>query len=661
MTNNNAVGSRVLQGFSFAVLLAVFGLAGCGSGGGSTTTTNTSPTTLPTPGGIVLSLVPARSSGVAPLAVFFDASGTTDTGVTTRPFHDLEYTWSFGDPNSGTWAYGAQPGVSSKNSATGPVAAHVFEPVFNVGETSRTYTVTMQAFDGTNMNTTTTTITVTNPDVVFAGDNTICVAQLTTPVAGVGGCPVGALTVMQADFPAIISTYATTGKRVLLKRGDTFISSAPVQIAQNGPMTIGAYGSGAKPYIYKNNQVQLLGFNNGNATISDIRVMDLSFDGANNTGANNGIGQFNNQSGAANILLLRNYFTGFQVSIGFGGEGVNAANNQYGWTNKNVNIFIIENETGYTSNTDYGSYIASINVAMMGNKIDNGGYANNPNGSHVTRWTYINKGVIAHNDLFSAGADRHCIYVVGPTWTGGVPDPTFANGTQYSSAFNGDGITKNIVIADNYLKNVSTDHTGWQIILTPTAGHDMRIQDAILERNLHEFSDQTQVAQVIRANYVTSRNNIAISNAANSWMTFVLIPTPELEPSHQYIWLYNNTMYRSTAGADSGFKFILIQDSAASNISMINNLISAPNSTNSLEYKNDVGASPFTHTNNSSNAQINSTSPTFTNTSPVVASDFKPTCTGSTYPCAKGIPVPVWSDFFRSTEPSPRDLGAVSH
>jgi len=74
------------------------------------------------PGGIVLSLVPARTSGVAPLAVFFDASGTTDIGVTTRPFHDLEYTWSFGDPGSGTWASGAQPGVSSRNSATGPVA-----------------------------------------------------------------------------------------------------------------------------------------------------------------------------------------------------------------------------------------------------------------------------------------------------------------------------------------------------------------------------------------------------------------------------------------------------------------------------------------------------------------------------------------------------------
>ena len=91
----------------------------------------------------------------------------------------------------------------------------------------------MQAFDGTNMNTTTTTITVTEPRTwCFAGDNTICVSATHHPGWGSGGCPVGALTVMQADFPAIISTYATTGKRVLLKRGDTFISSAPVQIAQ---------------------------------------------------------------------------------------------------------------------------------------------------------------------------------------------------------------------------------------------------------------------------------------------------------------------------------------------------------------------------------------------------------------------------------------------
>src|SRR4030067_2638800 len=40
---------------------------------------------------------PSRFYGVAPMAVFFDASGTTST-ATTRPFHDLEYRWDFGDP-----------------------------------------------------------------------------------------------------------------------------------------------------------------------------------------------------------------------------------------------------------------------------------------------------------------------------------------------------------------------------------------------------------------------------------------------------------------------------------------------------------------------------------------------------------------------------------
>ena len=78
---------------------------------------------------------------------------------------------------------------------------------------------------------------------------------------------------------------------------------------------------------------------------------------------------------------------------------------------------------------------------MMGNKIDNGGYANNPNEDHVTHWTYINKGVIAHNDLFSAGATG--IVSCWPTLgTGHTNGPTFANGTQHSSAFSGDGITK---------------------------------------------------------------------------------------------------------------------------------------------------------------------------------------------------------------------------
>lgn len=150
----------------FALIVAVMFIAACNGGKESpvitltntpaqTTTTTTAPTTPASPPGIASCTTPAigltfaasRLSGVAPLAVFFDATATTAT-ATTRPFHDIEYKWNFGDPagspvNGTTWTNGSRAGASSRNAATGPVAAHVFE-------TPGTYTVALTAFDGTN-------------------------------------------------------------------------------------------------------------------------------------------------------------------------------------------------------------------------------------------------------------------------------------------------------------------------------------------------------------------------------------------------------------------------------------------------------------------------------------------------------------------------------
>ena len=224
------------SGSFLAVLLAVFGLAGCGSGGGSTTTTNTSPTTLPTPGGIVLSLVPARTSGIARWRSSLMLQELRIQGITNRPFHDLEYTRSFGDPGSGTWASGAQPGVSSKNSATGPVAAHVFE-------TPGTYTVTLTAFDGTNTASTNTTITVRTPDAVFAGTNTICINASGSDFTG---CPSGADTSTNSNFVTALSANPATHKRILFKRGDTFAAATSAAITVDGPGIIGALARGQR-------------------------------------------------------------------------------------------------------------------------------------------------------------------------------------------------------------------------------------------------------------------------------------------------------------------------------------------------------------------------------------------------------------------------------
>jgi hypothetical protein len=146
---------------------------------------------------------------VAPLAVFFDATGTTSTG-TTRPFHELGYQWNFGDALA-TW----DTTGSSKNLATGGVAAHVFEQ-------PGTYTVTLTVTDGVNSQTTTSTITVQDPNTVFSGANTtLCYrngASRSRVLAAVPPVRPSAIKHLADDRQQL----RQAGKRVLLKRGDVF-------------------------------------------------------------------------------------------------------------------------------------------------------------------------------------------------------------------------------------------------------------------------------------------------------------------------------------------------------------------------------------------------------------------------------------------------------
>lgn len=87
----------------------------------------------------LVTIDPSRTSGVAPLAVFFDASGTTSTN-TSYPFTELSYHWSFGDdPNAKFKLTTNRP----KNESLDPVAGHVFE-------TPGTYTVTLTVRDSGN-------------------------------------------------------------------------------------------------------------------------------------------------------------------------------------------------------------------------------------------------------------------------------------------------------------------------------------------------------------------------------------------------------------------------------------------------------------------------------------------------------------------------------
>ena len=194
----------------------------------------------------------SRTSGVAPLAVFFDATGSSG-GAGERAFHELDYRWDFGDETSGAWRRwdggGWVSGDRPKNEASGPLASHVFER-------AGTYTVTLQVMapDGA-VSQRAVQITVSDPAVVYGGEKTVCVST----TGDYGGCPSGARRVRTSDFDQARG-YAQPGTRVLLRRGERWTLGRTATLSGAGPVTLSAYGTGERPRIVTTAAVATLGF-----------------------------------------------------------------------------------------------------------------------------------------------------------------------------------------------------------------------------------------------------------------------------------------------------------------------------------------------------------------------------------------------------------------
>ena len=621
---------------------------------------------------IHLSIEPARITGIAPLSVFFDATGTTASS-TTRPFHDLDYRWDFGDktstvpnltsssPVNNTWNAGSRSGISNRNTASGPITAHLYE-------TPGSYTVTLSVTDGTSLvSNSCTIIMVQDSDMYFSNANTICVGAVSRPTHGQGGCPAGAKTIQQTNFTAAINSYAKTGKRVLFKRGDVFEATNTATITAAGPGTIGSFGSGMLPVVQMTGNTDTLVLSSRSTpNFSDWRIMDLELDGMGSP-ASHGLGL---GGGAKQITIQRLTMRNFEASIGFGGDIINWWNNSPGGPNGHTidQIAIVDSTVISGTNTAYGSYIAGNRISFMGNKIDNGGIqirhdaqgkailnstGNPSNGSHVTRWTYLNKGVISNNTLSRPGFDRHIIKLHAPTWINGLPDST--QKSNYSRSFAGDGYSKQIVISDNKF----TDYlNGWSISIGPQDSEsDERVRDVILERNLHITTPTSQAGQVIRAQEVTSRNNLYLGGGSNS-QTFVRIDVDGREPPASNVRIYNNSQYSSDIVPSDQFIMVYIGDYRVSNITIKNNLAYAPNANHPLLFTNS-GAKNVSVSNNSTNSQIKNTSPLFSSTPPILISDWSPKV--GSYAINAGATVPVWSDFYLNNRPQHNmiDIGAI--
>jgi len=234
---------------------------------------------------IGINLTTNRISGIAPLSVFFDAANTTHTDNNVDPFLDLHYQWYFHDTaaySSGTWKYSCK----SKNLATGPLAAHIFDD-------PGTYQVRLTVMDRNgNQTSTTVDITVESPESL----TTYCVADVSGNGGDFMGCPLDTNSDGNCDVTpnqcvdesnAVTATNGllSGGNQVLFRRGDIFDAPTVGFRITGNQGILGSFGAAEQPnpvwqfqaFANPNDQVTALRFKNA----FDWRFMDIDLIGDN--------------------------------------------------------------------------------------------------------------------------------------------------------------------------------------------------------------------------------------------------------------------------------------------------------------------------------------------------------------------------------------------
>lgn len=563
-----------------------------------------------TNGAIALSAVPSRTSGVAPLYVFFDTAGTTAT-ATTRPFHELEYHWNFGDEGNGLWTATPEMQNLRRNVATGPVAAHVYEK-------PGTYTACVTVFDGANTVSRSIQITVTDADTVFAA-NTLCVGN-SLPVAGSGGCPAGAAVLQSSNFTAAINNNIASRKRILFRRGDTFTSSASANIRVNGPGLIGAFGTGAAPRVNVTGNNRAFELSSGSTPgIKDWRIMDLEING-NSGAATNGVYA---EGGIDQVTLLRLNIH----HVHFGVQLSPFVLDYYGGQHRlwdQVAVVDSSIQTIVGGGGGYGLYVGAQRFALMGNVLKDSTQA-----EHILRTPNIVKAVISHNDMANSAPTKHVVKLQAAVFN---VSPT--------------GFSEQIVMSDN--KFTGGAGVDWTVAIGPeNAQSDEKVKHVIVERNWfapHSAQDQ---ALTVWAQDVTVRNNL-FNLTGTAGRVGIVVERRGVEPPPASVHAYNNTFYSNSAGG-----FFPIRFATGAGMIAKNNLGYAPLSTS-----RDMISGSAIIENNTTNAGI-LVSPGFLSPTPAVPADFLLGVASSDIDA--GAAVPVFSDLLRRKRPMSRAVDRGAH
>lgn len=461
-------------------------------------------------------VVVTRDVGYSPLAIVFDATATTSS-TTDAPFHELDYTWNFGDPGSSF----VHQGYADANRAIGGVAAHVFELPPDVEE--RDYTVTLRVRDAQGDETlwqhTITVLAFDGPTYYVSSEsgNDRWQGTVAQPQHNKRDGPFRSFTrAIQAAKP---------GVRILFRRGETWIVREGLAIDAMGPGMIGTYGTALeKPTL------QLVGSGNvlAMSKTENWRVVEINFVGPYpQSRAKNGLAGV-----GVNTLVLRCDFSGFLHGILQATEPPRDG--------------VVLQDNSFIANEAYGMFFNSgptgrnpRHVALLANHFDRA------DTGHLAR-VYLSRSVISYNIFESA--PRTQLRLLGP-------NP--GHRTEY------------VIISENEF--LRSDPALIMVQIGAQNDESVRfLENIIFERNVWDSGEaERRIALEIRGGLgtvdrLTMRNNL-----------FVGVQRPMIANGgpHRHWKLSNNTAYRHQ---DDGAVFFASKQTIH-DLDVRNNIASYPN------------------------------------------------------------------------------------
>lgn len=588
------------------------------------------------------SITTSGASGVGPWWVCFyidPASVTSDE--TTDGFHEINYRWNFDDAggdNKGNvnWRYGIERRRTggSRNTASGPVAGHMFEPVWGSGQ--QTYTVTCTGFDGVTFHTEEVTITVEDPLEYYAaanGGTIYAIGQTTLPVAGVDGVPSGATCVTQSNWNTIVSTYKGTKHLILLKHDDIFTGTANATFSVTGPCMFSMYGTGAKPELRITGTTSSDAFGLLNGTIRDLVFQDLNINGELNG---------NRQAFAASAGNLSRIWW-HRVDIHDIGAGISIEETQTNTVPPDrfaaVDCTFENFNSVGGSNNSAGLRFTCSNMGVLGcllrDTVDGAA-------EQIMRHHWIHKGVISNNS-----SDTGHTAAPGNKELWSIRSVDTTPGWWGES---GDAIaTKYVVISENRIEGDT--YTAIDITYSAGGADNTIWRDIILEKNHFTTADASGEAIRFKGTHHTARNNICDMSDASEYGFGIGMNTGSFDNPDNY-GLYHNTFYSGTTGLLDAIRVV----NGSADIFSRNNLAWQPAASSGAVV---VGG---TESNNSTDAEFIAAGPNppgFVSSTPVAAADFELGATSTKI--GAGTAVPVWDDFNGDRrDPGSIDLGAFA-